>query len=95
MKRAYLRLCPKNRQKRKSLVHKGLKKMKMKPHFNAQQDMGVPFDRNFYFILKVGIDKKKKSYERREYESVDGKSLYQVVSRITTKNGSKRVNECM
>ena len=41
--------------------------------FNAQEDTGVPFHRNFNSILRR--DHQKISYERRAYESVDGKSL--------------------
>ena len=44
--------------------------------FNAQEDTGVPFHRNFNSILRRDHQKKdKKSYERRAYESVDEKSL--------------------
>ena len=41
--------------------------------FNAQEDTGVPFHRNFNSILRR--DHQKFSYERRAYESVDEKSL--------------------
>ena len=41
--------------------------------FNAQEDTGVPFHRNFNSILRR--DHPKISYERRAYESVDEKSL--------------------
>ena len=41
--------------------------------FNAQKDIGVPFDRNFNSILRM--DSQKNSYERPAYESVDEKSL--------------------
>ena len=38
--------------------------------FNSQEDIGVPFHRNFNSTLK-GDNKKKISCERRAYESVD------------------------
>ena len=41
--------------------------------FNAQEDISVPIDRNFNYILRR--DHQKNSYERRAYESVDEKSL--------------------
>ena len=41
--------------------------------FNAQEDTGVLFHRNFNSILRR--DHEKMSYERRTYESVDEKSL--------------------
>ena len=41
--------------------------------FNAQEDTGIPFQRNFNSILRR--DNKKKTYERRAYESVEEKSL--------------------
>ena len=41
--------------------------------FNAQEDTGVPFHRNFHSILRR--DQQKNSYERRTYESVDEKCL--------------------
>ena len=72
--------------RKKNLVHKGLKKMKTsKLHlpFNAQQDTGIPFHRNFNFILRR--EHKKNSYERRACESVDKKILSEVMSRKTTK----------
>ena len=74
-KRAYLGLCPEKRRKM-NLVHKGLKKMKIsKLHqpFEAQEDTGIRFHRNFTSILRR--DLQKISYERRAYESVDQKSL--------------------
>ena len=61
------------------MVHKGLKKMKISilhQPFNAQEDTCVPFGRNFNSILRRDRQKKKKkSYERRAYESVDEQSL--------------------
>ena len=52
---------------------------------NAQEDTGVPFHRNFNSILRRDHQKKKKknSYERRAYVSVDEKSLSWVMSRKT------------
>ena len=41
--------------------------------FNAQEDTGVPFHRNFNSILRR--DHQKICYERRAYESVDEKNL--------------------
>ena len=55
------------------LVAKELCPHNMYSPFNAQEDTGVPFHRNFYSILRR--DHKKFSYERRAYESVDEKSL--------------------
>ena len=75
-KRDKLRLSPEKRQKKKNLVHKGLKKMKISElhqPFNTQENTGVPFHRNFNSILRRYHQ--KISYERRAYESVDEKSL--------------------
>ena len=47
--------------------------------FNAQENMGVPFDRNFNSISRR--DHQIISYERRDYESVDEKSLFYAMSR--------------
>ena len=41
--------------------------------FNAMEDTGVPFHRNFNSISRK--DHQKNTYERRAYESVDEKSL--------------------
>ena len=46
-----------------------MKTSKLHLPFNAQQDTGIPFHRNFNFILRR--EHKKNSYERRAYESVD------------------------
>ena len=65
-----------------------LKKMtisKLHKPFNAQEDTGVPFHRNFNSIFLRRDHKKKKSYKHRAYESVDEKSLSQVMSQKTTK----------
>ena len=51
--------------------------------FNAQEDTGVPFHRNFDSIWEGII--KKISNEHRVYESIDEKCLFQVVSQKTTK----------
>ena len=45
--------------------------------------MGVPFDRNFNSISRR--DHQIISYERRDYESADEKSLSYAMSRKTTK----------
>ena len=50
-----------------------LEKTAVEP-LNSQEDTGVPFDRHFNSILRRD-HKKKNSYERRDYESVDEKSL--------------------
>ena len=48
------------------------------------------FSKNFDFDLRRDHQKKKNSYERRDYESVDEKSLSKAMCRKRTK---KRIRE--
>ena len=49
------------------------------------RDEFVTYCQNFDFKIRRDHHKKKNSYDRRDYESVDEKSLSYVMSRKTTK----------
>ena len=81
-KKAYLRLCPEKLKKNSG--SKGWRKLKFTNLFNPVLPSAANMRRSAKILILISEEIIRKiSYDRRDYESVDEKSLSQAMSRKT------------